>query len=409
MKKGIASLIIFVLTSTSVFAYYGVRPMAMGGAFTAVADDANAAYYNPAGFAINPGMDLKGTALIDNRNQSIGDNYLALKMCFETKMRSPFEWIAGVGVLSALGLTGAKYLADQGILKKNWGRTGEKHEKEESMAEEVKKEGEEEKISRKEMVKKAIKKVLTPEEEKKVIVEKHVYHHGPRYYGPVPVYNPYYDSDYGRPTYYEDREYAPEEEVAPTNKAQFAAGITWMHDKNNLPTVDQNTNWYTLSLATAWEETVALGTNLNVYDLTIPSNNIRGLGAGFDFGVLIRSYERLFLGLSAQEVLTTDIHWTNGATTRYMMQVNAGVAVRPLREIIISADMRNIFAQNNLPATAHYGVELRPVPGIALRGGLYDNNKTAGIGVAIGEMMVDYAILGGSFSRSQMASLTWRF
>jgi hypothetical protein len=33
--------------------YRGVRPMGMGGAFTAVADDENALYYNPAGLALN--------------------------------------------------------------------------------------------------------------------------------------------------------------------------------------------------------------------------------------------------------------------------------------------------------------------------------------------------------------------
>jgi hypothetical protein len=32
--------------------------MGMGDAYTAIADDPFAAYYNPAGFAINPGVDI---------------------------------------------------------------------------------------------------------------------------------------------------------------------------------------------------------------------------------------------------------------------------------------------------------------------------------------------------------------
>ena len=42
---------------------YGVRPMGMGGAFTAVSDDPNAAYYNPAGLmkVPYPGISLMYT------------------------------------------------------------------------------------------------------------------------------------------------------------------------------------------------------------------------------------------------------------------------------------------------------------------------------------------------------------
>jgi hypothetical protein len=38
--------------------YRGVRPLGMGGAFTALADDENALYYNPAGLTAIDGLDL---------------------------------------------------------------------------------------------------------------------------------------------------------------------------------------------------------------------------------------------------------------------------------------------------------------------------------------------------------------
>ncbi|MFA5876591.1 MAG: hypothetical protein WC901_07930, partial [Candidatus Margulisiibacteriota bacterium] len=233
------------------------------------------------------------------------------------------------------------------------------------------------------------------------------YQPAPTYFGPIPVYNPVYYADMQKPTYYEDREYAPNPKQTPAGKAQFGLGLTWMHDKN--ATLDQNTNWYTLSLATAWEETVSLGTNVNVYDLTIPSTNVRGFGAGLDLGMLIRSYERLFIGLCAQEILTTDIHWTNGATTTYRMNVNAGVALRPIKEFTLAADIHNFFMQNGEHATYHYGVEIIPTPGLALRAGSSDYSETLGAGIKIGEILADYAILNGNYNHTQMASLAWKF
>jgi hypothetical protein len=424
MKKACALLLIItstVLLCSAAFADYGARPMAMGGAFTAIADDANAAAWNPAGFAINPGVELKGTTLVDHRNESVGDNFAALKMCVETPMDSPFGWIVGVGAISALGLTAAQYLSDQGVLKKNWGRSGEKTSKNESMSEEVKKEDTGEQRSRNEIIGEGIsrifgggKKTTTPEATTTpspspttpVTIEKH-YYHEPVYYGPVPFYNPGYSPDMHRPTYYEDREYATNPAQTPANKAQFALGITWMHDAN--ASLDQDTNWYTFSLATAWEETVSLGSNLNLYDLSVPSINAKGIGAGLDFGILIRSYERIFLGLCAKEVLTTDIQWTNGAVTRYEMGVNAGAAIRPIKEITLAVDIHNIFRQNNEDATMHYGLEVIPLPGVALRCGLLDGNKTAGAGLKLGEIMLDYAILGGIYNRTQIGSLAWTF
>ncbi|MGQ9707961.1 MAG: hypothetical protein ACUVUR_03690, partial [bacterium] len=40
----------------------GARPVAMGQAFTGVADDANALFYNPAGLALNSQFDASVTA-----------------------------------------------------------------------------------------------------------------------------------------------------------------------------------------------------------------------------------------------------------------------------------------------------------------------------------------------------------
>lgn len=62
MKKSIPVILALLLTATLAnaaelpYIYKGVRPMGMGGAFTAVSDDANALFYNPAGLASISGM-----------------------------------------------------------------------------------------------------------------------------------------------------------------------------------------------------------------------------------------------------------------------------------------------------------------------------------------------------------------
>jgi len=62
MKKILFTITLALLVSSTVFAseytmmYRGARPMGMGGAFTAVSDDENALFYNPAGLnRIKPG------------------------------------------------------------------------------------------------------------------------------------------------------------------------------------------------------------------------------------------------------------------------------------------------------------------------------------------------------------------
>ena len=134
LKILILAAIVIIFQGQISFAFFGTRPMGMGGAFTAVANDANAAYWNPAGFALNPGVDITGSSLLTNRNAVMGDNLAAIKMCYEAGMSSPFEWIAGVGMITGMAVDVAQYLGDLGVLKKNWGRDVIKTSRDQSMA-----------------------------------------------------------------------------------------------------------------------------------------------------------------------------------------------------------------------------------------------------------------------------------
>ena len=413
MKKLLVSFLLLVFASNCSLALYGARPMGMGGAFTAIADDANAAYFNPAGFALNPGTDLTGSLLINNRNESIGDNLAALKMCFEAEI-DPFTYVLGVGAVSLLALSGAKWLHDKGVLKKGWGREVEKAQKEESVSEKVLEKGEAPTVAVgsqiKEKIQETAKEALAAttgaaKEAGKIAVREFARESARQaYWGPW--HYPWYHYNYHHPTYWDYRE----KEYSPQGQAQFALGLTLITDKNSL--LNQDTNFYTLSLATGYEERVALGGNINGYDIGIKTSTggtLKGYGAGIDLGLLIRPVDEVSLGLAAKEILTTDIHFQNGAILSYQMAVNAGIAINPIEMLTLAFDMHNVFGQGGNPRTNHLGAELRPFPGLALRGGLYDQSKTAGASLMIGNAILDYAYLGGSFNRTQMAGLTWKF
>lgn len=413
MKKVLIVLIILFLFVESACAIYAPRAMGMGGAYTAIADDAFAAYWNPAGFAINPGVEIAGYSLTAQRNQTVGDNLGALKMGFETKLGSPFSWILGVGAASLFALEAAKYLSERNIVKKGWSRKGKIVKREEALTEEKDEEKDKEKaekppaFTRKEVAKKAAEEaikagVYVAEKFAKVALEAASRQTRRYYYAP-----PWYRPNYYRPYYWDDRYDYEEPELTPAGKAQFALGLSWLKDENE--TINQDTNWYTLSFATAWEETIAFGGNLNIYDIKEISSGVRGVGAGLDLGALLRFSDKLSLGLNTREILTTDIRWQDNRTpSRYNMEVNAGIAIRPFNQVTVAADIHNFFEQNNLPQTAHYGIEVRPIYGLALRAGLSDGNKTAGISLGIGQLIVDYTYLGGAYNRTQMVGATWK-
>jgi hypothetical protein len=400
-KKIVIVLALIVFSFNSAFAFFGTRPLGMGGAFTAVADDANAPYWNPAGTALNPEVTLTGSTLLNNRNRYVGDNVANLKMCYETAM-NPFEWIAGVGVASLLAFEGARYLHDQGILKKGWGR-GEATKPEESMADQVK--GSQEVVSLRQEAKETLKKVAgglfsggggaAPS-----VVNSSVN------ISLFPYSSPGYYYDYNRPHYWERRPVVvvKEEPETTTTKAQFALGLSWLNDNN--ATLDQNTNWYTLTLASGFAQRIAVGGNINFFNLQKVSTSTRGIGADLDLGVIARPVEYITVGLAAQHLLTTDIKWQDGSATHYETLINAGIAVKPIYSLTLAADVHNLFRADQ---TYHYGAEAVLLPGLLGRVGISDGNKTVGLSLAVGNIIFDYAVLGGVYNRTQMFGAAWRF
>lgn len=400
-KKILLIFLISIIACQNASALYGTRPMGMGAAFTALSDDANAAFWNPAGVALNPEVSLTGSTMLNNRNTFVGDNITALKMCYEAKM-NPFDWIIGVGAASVLALQSAQYLSDQGVLKKGWGGETPTTQRDESMTSDVK--GTKEVVSLKAEAKDALKTIaqgITSGANK--VAESASVQVAPRVYYFAPFASPWYAPNYYRPHYWEPKAAGPE------TKAQFALGLGWVNDYNARPTIDQNLNAYTISLASGFEQRVAVGGNINLYNVQKISTGIRGFGADIDLGVIAKPVEYISFGLATKGILTTEIKWQSGESTKNQMLVNAGVAIKPIYSLTLAVDSHNILGQGGQSATYHYGAEAVLLPGLLARAGLDDGNKTAGLSLALGNLVIDYSILGGKYNRSQMIGGSWRF
>ncbi|OGX18354.1 MAG: hypothetical protein A3K83_06355 [Omnitrophica WOR_2 bacterium RBG_13_44_8b] len=74
-----SAILIFVLGFTApASACVGARPMAMGGTFIAVSDDANATYWNPAGLTQVESPEFTYTPTIHNRDEYNYDDFVSL-------------------------------------------------------------------------------------------------------------------------------------------------------------------------------------------------------------------------------------------------------------------------------------------------------------------------------------------
>jgi len=392
LKKLSIILLLICFSLQSAFALYGARPMGMGQAFTAVANDANASRWNPAGLALNPEVVINSSTMANNRNRWVGDNLLNLKMCYETEM-DPFSWIAGVGLASLFAYEGARYLGDKGILKKGWGRSGTKTERGQALITE----GTGEAVSLKAKLNSTANVVLKDTDQAVRSTAREAADRA-RWYYLTPWATPWYNNrNHSQPR---DKRGNPTK-----TKAQFALGLSWLNDYN--PPSDENANWYTITVASGFEKRVAVGGNINIYNMEKISSGIRGIGGDLDIGVIAKPVEYLSFGLVSQGILTTDITWQNGSTSRYEMITNIGLAIEPVPALTLAADMHNVLHQNNSQPTYHYGVEAALMPGLIARAGLSDGSKTAGLSLIIGRLTIDYAYLGGTYNRTQMIGGSW--
>jgi hypothetical protein len=131
---------------------------------------------------------------------------------------------------------------------------------------------------------------------------------------------------------------------------------------------------------------VTRGTDLDGFQVR------QGHGLGLDLGLLAMPWERLSLGLVAQDVFDTKVSYTEGGTSPVATrQLRAGVAYEVSRAATLAADVDDRF---------HLGTEIRPFEALALRAGLERDRTdaegtvwTTGAGFKVGIFRVDYAMV----------------
>ena len=88
--KEVLITLCFILTiPVYSFACVGARPMAMGGAFTGLSDDINAAYWNPAGLVQLENNQITYTRTLTDRDDYNYDDFIAYARSFDS------EWAIG--------------------------------------------------------------------------------------------------------------------------------------------------------------------------------------------------------------------------------------------------------------------------------------------------------------------------
>ncbi len=178
-----------------------------------------------------------------------------------------------------------------------------------------------------------------------------------------------------------------------------ATGLqTTTRDANSRVTASGNSFDYSNStIAAAFgkelNDKLAAGGSLKMFSKSF-SGQSSGTGFSLDLGLLYKLNSALTLGVAAQNVLPTGINWGTGVNEPVAMNLKGGLNYSLPNNFLVNADL------DLMPFAAHAGVEWKPLPLLALRGGLENvptgnsssvMNLMAGIGLKINGLGFDYA------------------
>ncbi len=127
-------------------------------------------------------------------------------------------------------------------------------------------------------------------------------------------------------------------------------------------------------------------------------------GWGVDAGALFRN-EMFSIGVNVQNITEGHLIWDDVDETEdtIPMNVKAGGAVYLVGGMVIAAVDVDIMSDRQV---LHLGAELWPVKDIiALRGGLQDKNFSAGLGLRMGSLSLDYALQSHTLGLTHRASI----
>lgn len=127
------------------------------------------------------------------------------------------------------------------------------------------------------------------------------------------------------------------------------------------------------------------GTTVKVINEQVASN--AGVGYGVDFGGLWKWNERMQLGLVAHNVLAPKVKLREIAD-EYPRDIRLGMKVQALNKLMIAADVNQTEDRG---LKTHIGGEWTYNKTLALRVGLNESEVSAGLGIQIGRLGLDYA------------------
>jgi len=147
------------------------------------------------------------------------------------------------------------------------------------------------------------------------------------------------------------------------------------------------------------------GGNVKVVHKGIGDNSAWGMG--FDLACLWKPYSRLNIGVNLQDITTTLLVWDTGRQEAITPTIKIGTAyfwestkiagqIIPAFDVDIRFENRRYSAQYNLSSVSfdlHFGMEYRLKQLVALRLGLDTGRFTAGVGIKLPNLNVDYAFL----------------
>ncbi len=160
-----------------------------------------------------------------------------------------------------------------------------------------------------------------------------------------------------------------------------------------------------LSYGTRRRDNFYYGGNVKVLRKGIGENSAWGMG--FDFACLWQPYPNLNVGANLQDITTTLLVWDTGRQEAITPTSKIGVAyiwesskiagqIIPAFDMDIRFENRRYSAQYNLGRVSfdlHFGAEYRLKNLFAFRLGLDTGRFTAGVGIKLPRLNVDYAFL----------------
>jgi hypothetical protein len=151
-----------------------------------------------------------------------------------------------------------------------------------------------------------------------------------------------------------------------------------------------------------------------------------GYGFGADLGMLWQMNTELRLGLVAKDFFSTQVIWENGTQESVLPSLDAELGWRTAVSkqqipVLVSLAIETqtdgrteaaAFSTGFLSCDIHAGIAVLPIPQLKVMAGYDADNVTAGLGIYIKKLAVEYAFKNGSqdeLGYSQRISAGWRW